>query len=39
MNLAFLNGWLNLLLGRRIEAWQRERLAVAPTKPDREPGR
>ena len=39
VNLAFLNGWLNLLVGRRIEAWQRERLAVAPTKPDREPGR
>lgn len=24
VNLAFLNGWLNLLRGRRIEAWHRE---------------
>jgi cellulose synthase/poly-beta-1,6-N-acetylglucosamine synthase-like glycosyltransferase len=30
VNLAFLNGWLNLLRGRRIEAWHREDWAAAP---------
>jgi cellulose synthase/poly-beta-1,6-N-acetylglucosamine synthase-like glycosyltransferase len=38
VNLAFLNGWLNLLLGRRIEAWHREDWAAVPASVDREPG-
>ena len=34
VNVAFLNGWLNLVLGRRIEAWHREDwAAVASTAP------
>jgi cellulose synthase/poly-beta-1,6-N-acetylglucosamine synthase-like glycosyltransferase len=38
VNLAFLNGWLNLILGRRIEAWHREDWAAVPAAGDREPG-
>lgn len=46
VNLAFLNGWLNLILGRRIEAWHRGDWAAtsvdAATSPshegDPEPG-
>jgi cellulose synthase/poly-beta-1,6-N-acetylglucosamine synthase-like glycosyltransferase len=30
VNLAFLNGWLNLVLGRRIEAWHRDEWAAVP---------
>ena len=30
VNLAFLNGWLNLILGRRIEAWHRDEWAAVP---------
>jgi cellulose synthase/poly-beta-1,6-N-acetylglucosamine synthase-like glycosyltransferase len=39
VNLAFLNGWLNLLLGRRIEAWHRDEWTAVPAGVDREPGR
>jgi hypothetical protein len=46
VNLAFLNGWLNLLLGRRIEAWHRDEWAAMPagasaatTTPAAEPAR
>src|SRR5262245_56099266 len=30
VNLAFLSGWINLALGRRIEAWHREEWAAVP---------
>ena len=30
VNLAFLNGWLNVLRGRRIETWHREEWTAAP---------
>jgi cellulose synthase/poly-beta-1,6-N-acetylglucosamine synthase-like glycosyltransferase len=46
VNVAFLNGWLNLLLGRRIEAWHRDEWAALPaaasaatTTPAAEPAR
>ena len=39
VNLAFLNGWLNLLRGRRIEAWHRDEWAAVPARADSEPGR
>jgi cellulose synthase/poly-beta-1,6-N-acetylglucosamine synthase-like glycosyltransferase len=39
VNLAFLNGWLNLILGRRIEAWHREEWTAVPAGGDRGPGR
>ncbi len=39
VNLAFLNGWVNLVLGRRIEAWHRDEWAAVPAGGDREPGR
>jgi cellulose synthase/poly-beta-1,6-N-acetylglucosamine synthase-like glycosyltransferase len=37
VNLAFLNGWLNLVLGRRIEAWHREDWSAVPASGDRAP--
>ncbi len=39
VNLAFLNGWLNLVLGRRIEAWHRDEWVAIPAGGDGEPGR
>ena len=33
VNLAFLNGWLNVLRGRRIETWHREDWAAVGTAP------
>jgi hypothetical protein len=39
VNLAFLNGWLNLLLGRRIEAWHREEWATVTAAGDSDAGR
>ena len=37
VNVAFLNGWLNLLLGRRIGAWHREEWLTLPAEPGRGP--
>jgi cellulose synthase/poly-beta-1,6-N-acetylglucosamine synthase-like glycosyltransferase len=39
VNLAFLNGWLNLILGRRIEAWHREEWVAVPAGAEGEPRR
>jgi cellulose synthase/poly-beta-1,6-N-acetylglucosamine synthase-like glycosyltransferase len=35
VNLAFLNGWLNVLRGRRIETWHRTDWAAAPSRTER----
>jgi cellulose synthase/poly-beta-1,6-N-acetylglucosamine synthase-like glycosyltransferase len=37
VNLAFLNGWINLMLGRRIETWHRDEWAAMPAAATSDP--